>query len=505
LDELKQEIETLKKQQKVEKDKDTKVQIIKKIENKEKQIELLKKQINDIDKELKNKDAEENSLIILGNSAKLSVSEEEKSNLSKIENYDELKKLYEAEKSTKENRSLAYKELETAKSNYTKAVADLAKNPSAEHQQKVILALENLKTTSKIYKEASAKHEENLAAYKNKTSSINDLAKLEKLFIENVEFSFVSDNNLNNNSKTSNSANNSGFTPFEILEVPQITSIEERVVVGAEMPMGLVYRVQVGAFRKAVKSNLYTEFKPVTGEIIKNGITRYITGYFNGILSASEAKKAIRRLGYKDAFVVAYCDGKRISIAQARKLEASGQCVPSGLDEYSSPENLANKTTKNNVVENKTTNNDNNNTNNNKGIANNKTTNKEKNIVPNNKANNKVNTSYNSKAGAVKAIAVETKLGLFFTVQIGAYRTPATAKQLKYTENVVSKLLPDGMIRYSTGIFPSISACMDTKNKVISSGIKDAFITAYYKGERITLAEAEKLLQEKGETIIEKL
>ncbi len=95
-------------------------------------------------------------------------------------------------------------------------------------------------------------------------------------------------------------------------------------------------------------------------------------------------------------------------------------------------------------------------------------------------------------------------MGLFYTVQIGAYNSPANSKQLKYTENVVSKKLADGKIRYSTGIFQSVAACMDTKNAVIQKGITDAFVTAYYNGERITLAEAEKLLKEKGESILEK-
>ncbi len=111
---------------------------------------------------------------------------------------------------------------------------------------------------------------------------------------------------------------------------------------------------------------------------------------------------------------------------------------------------------------------------------------------------------YNKAPGAVKAIAVETKLGLFFTVQIGAYKKPATAKQLKFVDNVVSKLLPDGMIRYSTGIFPSVEAAMPKKNAVIEKGISDAFVTAYYKGERISLAEAARLLKENGEGILEK-
>jgi hypothetical protein len=52
--------------------------------------------------------------------------------------------------------------------------------------------------------------------------------------------------------------------------------------------------------------------------------------------------------------------------------------------------------------------------------------------------------------------------------------------------------LSSGLYRYNTGIFESVLAAADLKN-TISNTIKDAFVTAYYNGERVSLTKASKL------------
>ena len=82
----------------------------------------------------------------------------------------------------------------------------------------------------------------------------------------------------------------------------------------------MVYRVQVGAFRRPIPQDLYKEFRPVSGEKLKNGLTVYL---WQAILTVQEkvlnARKEIRSFGYSDAFVVAYCNGKRIKFWEAKK------------------------------------------------------------------------------------------------------------------------------------------------------------------------------------------
>ena len=498
ISEMKQEIEKLKTEQKSESDKAKKVRIIKEIENKEKQLSLLKLVLKNVEAELIVRINEENNNKIAVSSEKTNVNytEEEKVSLSKNSNYSELKTAFEEKNLATKNKSTAYAELEIAKNEYNQAVSLLAKNSSDRNQQNVNNKLEIVVSKSKNLKDVDILEKEKLAIYQNLTKTENSLATLEKMFSDGIESNYVASTSKVADTKEMKTNNVSATViPFKIFEVPQTESVSERVKIGADMPMGLVYRVQVGAFKRPLKSNLFTEFTPVTGEIIKTGVTRYITGYFSSLLTASDAKKSIRKFGYRDAFIVAYCDGKRISISEARRLQNAGLCVPSSEVESNSS-NLATSTEE-------------------KKINSKEKTNQEKELkelgikvvnteVKEAKSIDSKVSDYNKGKNAVKAIAVETKLGLFYTVQIGAYNSPATTKQLKYTENVVSKKLADGKIRYSTGIFQSVAACMDTKNAVIQKGITDAFVTAYYNGDRITLAEAEKLLKEKGESILEK-
>jgi hypothetical protein len=83
----------------------------------------------------------------------------------------------------------------------------------------------------------------------------------------------------------------------------------------------LVFRVQVGAFRKPVSAARFREFTPVDGQVLANGLTVYMAGYFQSSNEALQQQKLIRTLGYTDAFVVAYQNCTRLSLAQGRALE----------------------------------------------------------------------------------------------------------------------------------------------------------------------------------------
>ena len=244
------------------------------------------------------------------------------------------------------------------------------------------------------------------------------------------------------------------------------------IPVGVKSPSGLTYRVQIGAFSRPIPQDLFKEFNPVSGEKIGNtGITRYMAGFFNSSESVVEARQSIRSLGYSDAFVVAYCDGERITFGQARRLEASGACVPKGTNELilEVAENTADHLglpTVNELVE-----------------------------LP--------EYSYNQAPGAAEADPIELKQGLFFTVQIGVFNRPVGEAQLKYLPEILTVRLPNGLIRYATGMFDSSEEAAPRRRDAIDKGITDAFIVAYYKGERLTVARARILLSEKGPSILQ--
>ncbi|NBY41317.1 MAG: hypothetical protein EBQ66_10650 [Flavobacteriia bacterium] len=63
-----------------------------------------------------------------------------------------------------------------------------------------------------------------------------------------------------------------------------------------KMPNGLIFRVQVGAFREAVPSYFFREFSPVSGEKRPNGLTCYMAGYFVASNEAFVAQKTFVQL-----------------------------------------------------------------------------------------------------------------------------------------------------------------------------------------------------------------
>ncbi|MDP4867799.1 MAG: SPOR domain-containing protein, partial [Crocinitomicaceae bacterium] len=109
---------------------------------------------------------------------------------------------------------------------------------------------------------------------------------------------------------------------FQLQEKPAQTQATP-LPVGLPCPEGLVFRVQVGAFRKPVPAERFREFTPVDGQVLANGLTVYMAGYFGSSAEALQQQKLIRTLGYPDAFVVAYQNCSRLSLAQGRALEST--------------------------------------------------------------------------------------------------------------------------------------------------------------------------------------
>lgn len=253
---------------------------------------------------------------------------------------------------------------------------------------------------------------------------------------------------------------------------PSVYSVENPIPVGVKNPTGLVYRVQIGAFAKPIPQDLFKEFNPVSGEKIDGtNITRYMAGFFNNSAAVVDAREQIRALGYNDAFVVAYCDGERIQFGEAKRREAEGTCVPKGDNEL--------------LME----------------VAVNTA---EKLGIPIQQEVKEVSEySYAQVPGAAQTDPIEMKQGLFFTVQIGVYNRPVGPEHTFGMEELLTIRLPNGQIRYSSGMFSSVEEAMPRRQIALNNGVVGAFVCAYYKGERISLAEAKRLLSEQGISILQ--
>jgi hypothetical protein len=244
---------------------------------------------------------------------------------------------------------------------------------------------------------------------------------------------------------------------FQITSTNKETNTDNKPIpMNVKTPSGLVYRVQIGAFRKPIPTNVYSQFTPVSGEQQSNGLTVYMAGYFNNSSNAINARKQIQTLGYSDAFIVAYCNGKKLTLGEARQLEARGECIPQGDNDF--------------LVE----------------------------ISKNTKeAQSEQIASLNNESSTT----IDTK-SLFFTVQIGVYNKPINEKEkFPGLNEITSNVSPKKQLRYSTGKFSDLNSAKTRKNEAVATGISDAFIVAYYQGERITIAQANELIS-KNESII---
>jgi hypothetical protein len=253
--------------------------------------------------------------------------------------------------------------------------------------------------------------------------------------------------------------------------------------IAVETKMGLFFTVQVGVYNKPATPKQLKFIDPLVTKRLENGQIRYSTGMFNSVESAKPKKGEAVGKGVKDAFVTAYFKGERLTLSQAaRVLREQGNGVLEKIDENAlaslSNKEVSKVTSKVETVKAELV--------------------KESNSVA-------AVSSYNKAPGAVSAKAVEAHLGLFFTVQIGVYSKPATKKQLNYISPLITKKLPNGQLRYSTGMYNSIESADPKRKEALEKGVKHAYITAYYKGERITISEAKELLSANGDAILEKL
>ncbi|MFT5148726.1 MAG: hypothetical protein ACI86P_001408, partial [Flavobacteriales bacterium] len=255
------------------------------------------------------------------------------------------------------------------------------------------------------------------------------------------------------------------------------------------MPEGIVYQVQVGAYRQPIPQDLFKGFAPIMGQKIQSGITRYKVGLFTSHSNATTARDEIRSLGYTDAFVVVFNGGEKISIAEAQVLTGEEiAALPEGDDNVTAPVSNDAVTvveTVNNVDGNATTVGT--------GVVD---------LEDYTFVEDTAKDDYYDDVNAAEAKQVEMIKGLFFTVQIGAYSNPVTADKLQNVSPLNSELTNKGLIRYTSGIYRNINGASDYKQEMVGRGISDAFVSAYYNGFRINLSKARDIIASQGDNIL---
>ena len=206
---------------------------------------------------------------------------------------------------------------------------------------------------------------------------------------------------------------------------------ENPIPLNAKFNDGLLYRVQIGAFKMLIANNSFSGLSPINAEKTGNGYYRYTAGNYSEYNIANTVKNELRKIGYRDAYVICYYNGKRISRSESLSI----------LKTNENTEIIANQTTS---------------------------------LIVNTPELNKIN-------------------GLLFTIQIGLYNKQINGESILNLKPIYSEMAPNGLYRYTAGIYNNIDKILKDRKRVADEiGIKDAFISAYLNGKRITFNEAKE-------------
>jgi hypothetical protein len=85
-----------------------------------------------------------------------------------------------------------------------------------------------------------------------------------------------------------------------------------------DMSLGTTYRVQIGAFRKELSTSVFSDARDVVYTEGDDDLFRYYSGSSNEKSKAAEHRIALLEMGYEGSFIVAFKDGKRIKLSEAK-------------------------------------------------------------------------------------------------------------------------------------------------------------------------------------------
>tara|TARA_B100000809_G_scaffold145240_1_gene142853 strand:- start:14434 stop:15537 length:1104 start_codon:yes stop_codon:yes gene_type:complete len=88
-----------------------------------------------------------------------------------------------------------------------------------------------------------------------------------------------------------------------------------------EIPIGLVYKIQIGFFKSQLPSEHFNGIFPLSSQKIDDTYYRYVAGNFAKYQDAKDAKVKVVEKGYTDSFVVAFLNGEKVSISDALENE----------------------------------------------------------------------------------------------------------------------------------------------------------------------------------------
>ncbi len=244
---------------------------------------------------------------------------------------------------------------------------------------------------------------------------------------------------------------------YSVKRGPAYTSVNP-IPLNPGLPEGLVFKVQVGAFRKPIPDNSFKNLQPVSAETSRPGWIRYCVGVFKTFEPANLVKKELRSTGYKDAFVVAYFNGQRVSLQEANALlnRQENQTAYAGEMQREI------------------------------------TALRQLNVIPSiakTSPRDEDEKMFYGNTSAPVINAVEELRIPEYSVQIGVYRNSTPPAVLSSLEPIYSEALSKGLYRFTSGRYTDRSEAEIAKNKAIQTGVSDAFVVVIRGSNFVTVPQ----------------
>lgn len=131
---------------------------------------------------------------------------------------------------------------------------------------------------------------------------------------------------LNENRKKAVESGNSVFAKsvYTVDTVKQSTvdaATTNAIIENPQLPSGLIYKIQIGVYRNKISKDIFKGLSPLSSQSFPGGI-KYYVGAFRHYTDARNAKKYIKTMGLTDAFIVAFYNGERVVVKEARLHES---------------------------------------------------------------------------------------------------------------------------------------------------------------------------------------
>ncbi len=310
--------------------------------------------------------------------------------------------------------------------------ASVHENASREH---VLEANESRKVAIELSNEKFSQ-EYLLRAYQRELNAIDELFNaFDVLKAKSPETSVIV-----NEIKQDEIPNN---PPLIVDNLPQEINIgANNIPLNVRLPDGLTYRIQVGIYHNDVALPDFKELPQLTGESEEgSSTTRFFSGMYPRFSEAERALLDVRRMGFRDAFIVSYFDGKRIPVNRAAGMEEEGE------------HRLA--------------------------------------VAPNQIFPVQPAPVFPTSV-ATQPIEQAADL-VIFKVQIGVFRNLISSENrdrfMRLAGNQKLELTQNnsGLYVYTIGNFNTFEEASWARKKLVDSGLKDAFVVAFKNGERLPL------------------